>query len=90
MARFIDHKLKIWETYFADVIELKKRFEIREAKDRYFEVGDVVLLEEYIARSHIDGEYTGRKALVVIRYVTTYEQKKGNVVFGFDLLKTEL
>ena len=55
------HKLKIMPKYFEEISDKKKKFEIRK-NDRCFEVGDLVVLNEYN-----DGKYTGR---VITRRVT--------------------
>ena len=81
-----NHNLKIHPKYFKDIREGRKRFEIRDAKDRHFKVGDRILLEEYIPSSSTGGKYTGCAEDIEITYVTTYQQQKGYVVFGFELM----
>ena len=73
------HDLKIDTSYFEDIINDNKKFEIR-YNDREFKKGDTVILKE------IDSirNFTGRRISVKIIYVTDYEQKKGYVVFGFE------
>jgi hypothetical protein len=51
------HELETWPEPFADVMSGRKRFEIRR-DDRGFEVGDIVVLREFIPDDH-DGGYTG-------------------------------
>ncbi|MDZ5757545.1 ASCH/PUA domain-containing protein [Carnobacterium maltaromaticum] len=72
------HELKIAPCYYEEVIAYRKTFEIRK-NDRDFQVGDRVLLKEYI-----NGEYTGRSVMVKITYLTDYEQKKGYCVFSIS------
>lgn len=57
-----------------------KTFEIRK-NDRNFQERDEIVLQENENGSH-DG-YTGREVSGFITYLTTYEQKKGYVVFSF-------
>lgn len=78
-----DHELKIHPQHFESVNYGRKTFEIRDATDRRFNVGDTVLLREYNPKENV---YTERVEAVQITYVTTYEQKKGFVVFSFALL----
>lgn len=72
------HSLKIYPVYFEGIIDGSKLFEIRK-NDRNFQVGDVVLLKEYNPDSK---EYTGRKAIRQITYITDYAQQSGYVVFS--------
>ena len=78
-----DECLKIHPQHFDNVNYGRKTFEIRDATDRRFDVGNRVLLREY---DPVKSEYTGRVEHVRITYVTTYQQKKGYVVFGFVLM----
>jgi len=88
--RKIKHKLKTMPCYFEDAFNGSKKFEIRFDKDRGFQKGDLVLLQEYgpFNRS-LKNQYTGRELLVKITYVTGFEQKEGWVVFGFRVLEKE-
>lgn len=70
------HELKIAPCYYEEDIACRKTFEIRK-NDRDFQVGDRVLLQEYL-----DGEYTGRSVMFKITYLTDYEQKEGYCVFS--------
>lgn len=76
VRNWIIHKLKIAPCYYEEVIAYRKTFEIRK-NDRYFKVGDRVLLKEYV-----NGEYTGRSVMFKITYLTDYEQKEGYCVFS--------
>lgn len=71
------HDLKIWPQYFDAVKAGKKTFEIRSIKDRIFEVGDCVLLREYVYESK---EYTGRSLAFRIGYVLPVDHER--VVFS--------
>lgn len=70
-----NHELRIRPQYFQDVMDGKKRFEIRK-NDRDFQVGDTVLLREY------ESKYTGRKISGRISYISCFGQQKGWCVFG--------
>lgn len=74
------HELKTLPTYFNDVIEGKKTFEVRK-NDRPFEVGDLLALNEYDAKIEC---YTGRSCCVYIDYILNDAEycKSGYVVLG--------
>lgn len=59
------HFLKILPRWYQDVESGKKNFEIRR-NDRPFEVGDVLVLQEYER-----GRYTGREIQKEIEYIYT-------------------
>ncbi|EAC6173242.1 DUF3850 domain-containing protein [Listeria monocytogenes] len=73
------HNLKINSEFFLPVKEDLKSFEIRK-NDRDFHVGDFVILNEFSPEKNI---YSGEKITVKINYITSYNQKKDFVVFGF-------
>jgi hypothetical protein len=77
------HELKTWPGYFNAVATGIKTFEVRYAGDRDFKVGDWVLLHCWDPHRH---RYMGNHILVVITYITGFEQKPGFVVFGFKVL----
>jgi hypothetical protein len=82
------HELKCINPYFMDVLERKKRFEIRK-NDRGFKVGDYLLLREYNNVRYI---YSGRQIKARIDYMTAYEQKPGYVVMSItvtDVIRTK-
>lgn len=60
-----EHKLKTWPEYFEKVLSGEKTFEFRK-NDRGFQVGDILILEEY---SPTLQEYTGRKLKVLVTYI---------------------
>ena len=58
------HELKICPLYYIEVVNQAKKFEIRK-NDRSFEVGDALILREYVQGSG----YTGRKCYTIIDYI---------------------
>lgn len=84
------HELKIFRPYFQAIIEGRKTFEIRDNRDRGFNAGDVVTLNEIYPKDNLllNGKCTGRQIKAEIGYVTNYEQKDEYVVFS--LLRVEL
>jgi len=72
-------KLKILPVFFEDVIEGKKKAEIRIGD---FKPNDYILLQEWI-----EGNYTGRDAKIIITHVCDYNQPKGQYVLSFNLLE---
>ncbi|MHC5278921.1 DUF3850 domain-containing protein [Listeria kieliensis] len=72
------HELKILPLYFKEARSGNKYFEIRK-NDRDYHIGDYVILNEF------DGEnYTGRKILGKITFITDFEQQDGYIVFGWQ------
>lgn len=59
------HELKTWPQYFEQVVAGQKQFEIRK-NDRDFQVGDVLVLDEYCPDRKV---YTGNYAIVKIEYI---------------------
>ena len=57
------HFLKILPKWYEDVLNGKKKFELRRA-DRDFKVGDLLVLREYWK-----GKYTGRYTTKEIQYI---------------------
>ena len=74
-----EHDLKIAPEYFDAVDSGEKTFEIR-LNDRYFKVGDKVVLREWLKETN---EYTGQKVTRTIGYLTDFAQANGYVVFSF-------
>lgn len=72
------HQLDCWPIYFQPILDLMKRFEIRERRDRNFGVGDVLLLLEYDP----EAGYTGRHCQRLVTYLTDFQQKPGFVVMS--------
>ena len=82
-VRIMNHKLKILSCYFVAVLEGRKTFEIRYDRDRGFQAGDTVLLQEHGKDPVTHAiKYTGRELFAKIGYVTAFEQKPGYVVFS--------
>lgn len=59
------HTLKTWPEYFREVKDGRKTFEIRK-NDRNFQVGDTLLLQEYMPD---EDDFTGRDILVSVNYI---------------------
>jgi hypothetical protein len=64
------HKLKTIPEFFEDVVSGKKTFEAR-VDDRYFAVGDTLILQEYYPEipQYEPGHYTGREFSVKVNYL---------------------
>jgi hypothetical protein len=65
------HKLKTWPPYFNEVLSGRKPFEWR-IDDRDFEVGDTLVLQEYIPNPENvgrEGKYTGREITKTVSYL---------------------
>ena len=82
------HELKTWPTYFQAVKDGRKRFEVRK-DDRGFEVGDDLLLKEFVPADYYDpGDkegYTGEILHRKVSYILKggeYGIEKGHVVLG--------
>jgi len=76
------HTLKIWQEYYSQVISGNKKFEIRN-NDRDFQVGDVLILQEY--DPDVDS-YTGEMVSAKITYITNFGQKENYVVMSIELI----
>ncbi|RSK37485.1 ASCH/PUA domain-containing protein [Hymenobacter metallilatus] len=79
------HELKVWPACFAAVENGTKPFDVRE-NDRYFQVGDMVLLREYEPESE---QYSGRTTTRWISYVLNggcFGIAAGWCVLGFSEL----
>lgn len=81
------HDLKILPSYFDQVANGNKPFEIRK-NDRDFKVNDVLLLREIEpTRSvHEPIKYTDRMVAAKVTYITDFEQKPDYVVMGISLI----
>ena len=78
------HKLKILPKYFQKVLSEEKNFEIR--KDRGFEVGDVIVLNEWTDDVKT---YTGRSVVRVISYISRDVPDYG-LMSGFVVLSCKI
>jgi hypothetical protein len=81
------HELKIHPSFFEQVANGNKPFEIRK-NDRDFKLHDVLLLREIEpTRSvHEPTKYTGRMKAAKVTYITDFEQKPDYVVMGISLI----
>lgn len=93
------HELKLDTFYFDDVKSGLKTFEIRK-NDRDFKVGDVLSLSRFEDGKYLktkSGFYSNKEnslkvvplneadtILMVVNYITDYEQKDGYVVMGIE------
>ena len=76
------HLLKIKPEYFNAVESLLKQFELRK-DDRDYQIGDLIILQEYD-----DGEYTGRecgafKISYILRDCPEYGLMPGYCIIGW-------
>ena len=62
------YNLKSWTHFFQAIKSGNKLHDLRWFKDREFNVGDILKLEEF---DNIKGEYTGDSILVKITYITS-------------------
>jgi hypothetical protein len=78
------HELKTWPEYFNEVIEGRKRFEIRK-NDRNYNVDDELILQEWDPATK---EYTGWAAHVQVTYILDNPDfvKDGLVVMSIEPL----
>ena len=77
------HEVKLATSWWADIVNGKKRFELRK-NDRGYKVGDKLLMQEYAA-----GTYTGRNILADITYMLEEYSglAEGYAILGIELLK---
>jgi ASC-1-like (ASCH) protein len=61
-------KKKIWPKYFQEILENKKKFEVRLA-DFEIKQGDILVLEEYNPETK---EYTGRTIKKKVNFITKF------------------
>lgn len=80
------HFLKTVNPYFQSVYMGTKTFEYR-LNDRNFEIGDMVILQEY---DNITGIYSGRVVYVKITYVLSdyCDMMEGYVIFSFVVISS--
>lgn len=74
-----EHELKCWPEFYDEVASGRKTFEIRQ-NDRGFEVGDVLLLNEFKP----DTGYTGRSVRRLVTYATDWFQRPGWLVMAIQ------
>lgn len=63
-----DYEVKSWPQFFTQMIAGIKRHDMRDKRDRNYEVGDRMLLREY---DPFGAGYTGRDAVALITYITS-------------------
>lgn len=83
----MEHELKVWIDYYADIRDGKKNFEVR-YNDRDFQVGDILQLHEY---NNLENYYTGYWVTKVVEYIlkdTTFGLKENWIVMGIGDIKT--
>lgn len=77
--------LDILEKYLLPIIAGNKTFEIREKRDRHFDVGQHICLKH--TRIESDKKHVTNTMLIIkIKYITDYAQKPDYVVFSFDVI----
>ena len=69
----MEHTLKTWPVFFADVETGANNFEIRK-NDRNFQVGDFLRLEEF---EPLTGKYSGDWIKVQINYIVSLDGLPG-------------
>jgi hypothetical protein len=57
------HELKTWPRFYAGIADGSKTAEVRSTRDRYFDVGDVLVLREWDPDTQL---YTGRSVRRII------------------------
>ena len=68
------HNLKCWPVPFAAIAKGIKTYEIRK-NDRDFEVGDILILREWVPEDEkLWAHYTGKSVVRVINYITVTTQ----------------
>jgi hypothetical protein len=80
------HTLKTWPRYFNEVLSGRKPFEWR-INDRYYEVGDTLILQEWEPlRENLgckEGHYTGRELRKVVSYTfSPFATNKATIVMA--------
>ena len=77
------HEIKVWPSFYSDLVTYKKRFELR-LNDRDYREGDLVTLKEW---DNITKKYTGASFQVKIDYVlcdTMFGLKAGYCIFTWE------
>lgn len=78
------HNLEIFQKFYTAVNDGRKTFEVREKRDRNFQVGDVLRLYEI---NETTKEKTGKMTTKEIAYILDDENfcKKGYIILGFKM-----
>jgi hypothetical protein len=74
------HRLKCWPTYFREILLGHKHTEFR-ARDRDFQVGDILVLREYDPEKN---EYSGRELQRRVTYLYAPHQAPTFVVMELE------
>jgi len=62
------HLLKTWPEFFKASLEGIKKFEVR-INDRDFQVGDILVLQEFFPAPLFSDHYSGRAIARTVRYI---------------------
>jgi len=80
-----EHELKTWPKYFQEILDGKKKFELRK-NDRNFELEDILYLKEWSPETQL---YTGRSVKLKVIYMVKYfiGLEPGYVIMGIEVIK---
>jgi hypothetical protein len=81
------HRIKTLSPYFRDVKSGRKNFELRK-NDRDYQIGDIVILEEWIPDEIFTGGYTGQVLAMRIKYILSNCEEFG-LIDGYCILGLE-
>ncbi len=77
------HKLKCVPFYYQLIVDGVKPFEVRN-NDRDFQVGDTILLQEYLPNQIGEGVYTGREIELLITYILDPKEGPAMAFYGLE------
>ena len=81
------HHLKIWPEYYKEVVEGRKKAEVR-VNDRNFQVGDILVLQEY---NPVRDYYTGNIVTVNVTHILPLKKilslEANIVVLSIEIIK---
>jgi len=83
----MNHELKTWVHYYNEIVNGRKKFELRK-NDRDFKVGDLLILQEY---DNDTKEYTGSSCIVSVDYILhggSFGLDEGYCIMSIFMLKT--
>ncbi len=66
-----EYKVKSWSAFFQAIKRGDKLHDLRDKRDRNYQVGDVLVLQEYLP---FEGQYTGDEVRVKITYITSNDR----------------
>ncbi|MGP6444145.1 DUF3850 domain-containing protein [Rahnella aceris] len=82
---YLTHELKILPEYFSAVCSGVKKAELRK-NDHDYQVGDSIILKEWVRGEDNLGSYTGRSCVVIIQHIANVtEYAPGYVLLSIDL-----